>query len=338
MRSEVIHFLEHDGRGVLTTGDARREGWSAEVIRTLRRQGILVRIARGTYVSRTLLHPDPAELRRLGRATAAERSHLLMLDGLLRSYGGKAAASHHSAALAWGIPVTGADLGRVHLAHTAAGRTARRFDLYSLHTQELSGVTVTHEERLVVIPALAVIGTAIASGLRAGVIAMDAALQRELTTRDEVSELLTKMRHTPHLTVARAALERADGLAESPKETELRMLLRKLGLTVVAQFWVRTSSGRYYRVDFYLPLLGVILEFDGRVKYAGDGGAQALTAEKTREDDLRLDGFGVGRVRAEQLNTKDLTRIVAAAARQAQPDALHRPAEPPSWVLAKDRA
>lgn len=332
MRTEVTHFLDTEGKGILTAAEARRQGWSADVIRTLRRQGVIVRIARGTYVSAARLHPEAAEVRRLGKETVAERTHLLLLDALLRSHSRKVAASHQSASLAWGLPVPSAALERVHLCHTASGRTARRHDLYSLHTNELPDVVVRHEGRLVVAAPLAVIGTAITSGLVAGVVAMDAALQTGLTTREDVTELLDRMRFTPHLTVARAALERADGLAESPKETELRLLLVRLGLTVVAQFWIRTSNGRHYRVDFYLPQLGVVVEYDGRVKYAGGSGAQALTAEKAREDDLRLDGFGVGRVRAEQLNLRDLTRIVHAAARQSQPQAVRRSPEPPAWA------
>lgn len=332
MTTEIIHFLGTDGKGILTAAEARRAGWSAEVIRTLCRQGLILRVARGVYVSKTLLHPEPEEVRRLGKETVAERTHLLLLDALLRSHGKRVAASHQSAALAWGLPIPTTSLARIHLAHTAAGRTARRHDLYSLHTNELADVIVRQEGRLVVVAALAVVGTALTCGLRAGVVAVDAALQKNLTTRNEVTELLGRMRFTPHLTVARKALERADGLAESPKETELRLLLVQLGLTVIAQFWICTSDGHYYRVDFYLPELGVIIEYDGRVKYVGASGSRALTAEKAREDDLRLDGFGVGRVGAGQLNLKDLTRIVHAAAQQSHPRALRRAPEPPNWV------
>lgn len=162
---------------------------------------------------------------------------------------------------------------------------------------------------------------------------MDAALQRGLTSRAEITALIGRMRFTPHLTVARAALERADGLAESPKATDLRLLLLRLGLTVVAQFWTRTSNGRYYRVDFYLPELGVVIEYDGRLKYRGGRGTQALVEEKAREDDLRLDGFGVGRVGAGQLTAAELSRVVRPAARQAQPQALRRRPEPPDWSV-----
>ena len=148
------------------------------------------------------------------------------------------------------------------------------------------------------------------------------------------------MRHTPGLSTARAALDLADGLAESPGESRLRVLLTRLGIEFVAQHWVRTSAGRHYRVDFYLPALGVVLEYDGRVKYAGDNagldggrsGQESLIAEKRREDDLRLDGFGVGRVTASGLTARAVRQTVSAAGRQAQPSAVGRASEPPPWA------
>jgi very-short-patch-repair endonuclease len=169
---------------------------------------------------------------------------------------------------------------------------------------------------------------------------MDGALRAGRTTRQEIDELLGRMRHTPGLSTARAALDLADGLAESPGESRLRVLLTRLGIEFVAQHWVRTSAGRHYRVDFYLPALGVVLEYDGRVKYAGDAagldgdrsGQEALLAEKRREDDLRLDGFGVGRVTASGLTARAVRQTVSAAGRQAQPSAVGRASEPPPWA------
>ena len=50
-----------------------------------------------------------------------------------------------------------------------------------------------------------------------------------------------------------------------PLETRLRILLVRLGIRFRAQHWVRTRDGRRYaRVDFYLPQLGVVVEFDAQ--------------------------------------------------------------------------
>lgn len=142
------------------------------------------------------------------------------------------------------------------------------------------------------------------------------------------------MRHTPGLTTARAALGLADGLAESVGETRLRLLLVRLGVRFVAQHWVRTATGHAVRVDVYLPDLGVVLEFDGEVKYGGAEGRAALMAKKAREDDLRRDGFGVGRITWSRLRAAEVRAVVAAAAQQASPGARGRAAEPPAWAAA----
>ena len=111
--------------------------------------------------------------------------------------------------------------------------------------------------------------------------------------------------------------------AESPRETLLRLDLVALGeLDVRVQPVLAGHSGRCYRVDLLIVRLGVIAEFDGAVKYGGlDGlpGTDALLAEKDREDDLRLAGWGVMRVRwAELGNLERLRRKLEAAARQSR--------------------
>jgi very-short-patch-repair endonuclease len=333
MKARITDFLAHQGRGIITTEEARRLGCSPEALRTLVREGTITRVARGVYVRTALLDPDPAEVARLGRAALTERQHLLRLDAVLRSYRASVAASHQSAVLAWGLPALWTTLDRVHVVHTARGRTARRHQSFTIHTCELDDVITRHQGRAVVVPALAVIGTAVTAGLVAGVVATDGALRARRTTKAELVAQLDRMAHTPGLTTARTAVALADGLAESPGETRLRILLVRLGIRFLAQHWIRTASGRRYRVDFYLPDLGVVLEFDGRLKYDGPDAADGyvtLVAEKHREDDLRLDGFGVGRVTWAALTADQVARTVATARAQAQPRAVRRPADTPA--------
>lgn len=346
MKTLITAYLEDAGKGVITVAEARRLGCSPEALRTLVRQGAIIRVARGVYAASALLNPPVAEVARLGRPVTAERKHLLLLDAVLRNYGRAVMASHQSALLAWGLPVPWQTLDRVHVARTEPGGKGRHFKTFTIHTCGLTEVKRTHEGRRLVTPSLAVIGTALTAGLLAGVIGMDAALRAGRATREEIEDLLGRMRHTPRLTAARAALEQADGLAESPGETRLRLILVRMNVEFVAQHWIRTSSGAYYRVDFYLPALGVVLEYDGRVKYeaatragpgsdagaGSDAGRRALTAEKAREDDLRLDGFGVGRVTTGDLTVARITQIALAAAEQAQPKAKGRPADVPPWA------
>ena len=303
---------------------------------------------RGVYASAALLNPPADHPARSSVFALKEHQHLLRLDALLRGYGEAVAASHQSAVLAWGLPTSTESLDGVHLVHATRGRTARRRDGFTIHTCELDDVITEHEGRQLVIPPLALIGQALLVGLVPAVASMDAAIVARRTTPTELAVMLKRMRHTPGLGLARRAVGLADGLAESPRETHLRLVLIQLGVKFIAQHWVRAENGKFYRVDFYLPDLGVVLEYDGQEKYvdmqgldwrcteSGAGsfvdGRRVLAAEKTREDDLRLDGFGVGRVTSSKLTTKQVRAIIEGARRQAHPRALRRPAEPPSWA------
>ncbi|WP_109471112.1 type IV toxin-antitoxin system AbiEi family antitoxin domain-containing protein [Ornithinimicrobium cavernae] len=348
MRELIRTFLEGNGNGIITSAEARNLGCSPEVVRGMVRSKELVRVARGVYVSAARLNPPGGRSAGDDAFALADRRHLLLLDALLRTYGPKVAASHQSAVLAWGLPAASSSLDRRHLVHTARGRTARRHDDFTIHTCELDGVITEHEGRRLVIPPLAVVSQALQVGLVDAVASMDAAVVRELTTLQEIAEMLERMRHTPLLGLARRAFGLADGLSESPGETRLRLVIIQLGLRFRAQHWIRTETGTFYRVDFYLPELGVVLEYDGREKYLrpenrlnrtgveaaqnSAAGRKALMAEKSREDDLRIDGFGVGRVTASGLRPEQVSRIITKAGQQAQPRALHRKAEPPAWA------
>ncbi len=346
MQHLINEFLESTGRGIITAAEARNLGCSPDVVRTMVRSGDLVRIGRGVYASAPAWHPRTGDKR--APYVLRQRRHLLRLDGLLRRYGPKVAASHQTAVLAWGLPTESRSLERVHLVHTRRGRTARRRPDFSIHTCELAEVITRHQGRRLVVPALAVIGQAMHVGLAPGVAAMDAAIANQLTTRQELETMLTRMRHTPRLGAARRAVRMVDGLAESPGETRLRLILIELGVRFMAQHWIRVAGGvAHYRVDFYLPDLGVVLEYDGQIKYGAarssreradrsdpaTGQARRTVAqEKAREDDLRLEGFGVGRVTADTLNRQHVAAIIDKARQQAQPQAIRRAAEPPPWA------
>lgn len=349
----VLRFLEGDGNGIITTAEAEALGCSPAMLRGMVRAKLLERVGRGVYVSAALLNPPPdSELGR-DRFALGKHRHLLRLDAFLRLYDKKVAASHQSAVLAWGLPTEADSLDLAHLVRTRPGGTLRHREGYILHTCGLNDVITSHEGRRVVVAPLAVIGQALVVGLQAGVEAMDAAIAKEHTTKEELDGMLTKLRHTPRLSIARKALSLADGLAESPGETRLRMILIELGVAFIAQHWVRIDGTTvHYRVDFYLPELGVILEYDGQVKYgrardddpprqrkAGDeAGREALVREKAREDDLRREGFGVGRITSQSLSPQWVTAIIGSAQQQAQPSARHRRAEQPAWLRGRRRS
>lgn len=79
-------------------------------------------------------------------------------------------------------------------------------------------------------------------------------------------------------------------------ESRLRFVCRVGGIEVIPQATIRDEHGTFVaRVDFVVKGTRVVLEFDGRVKYA-DGAGRALWDEKRREDRLRALGYLVLRV------------------------------------------
>ncbi|WP_130386777.1 hypothetical protein [Kribbella sp. VKM Ac-2569] len=94
----------------------------------------------------------------------------------------------------------------------------------------------------------------------------------------------------------------ANPLSESVGESRFRVLLANHGLpTPELQVEIRDADGRLIgRVDFLLGGV-LIVEFDGAMKY-GENAADAVLAEKWREDRLRERGYGVARVGGGDLN------------------------------------
>ena len=110
---------------------------------------------------------------------------------------------------------------------------------------------------------------------------------------------------------ARRVCALADGLAESPQETRLRLLLRSSGLPVpVAQYRVRDADRIVARVDFAWPEHKVALEYDGL--WHGEPGQFAK--DRRRLNRLTAAGWRVIFVTAADLRDPQslLARIAAA--------------------------
>jgi very-short-patch-repair endonuclease len=104
----------------------------------------------------------------------------------------------------------------------------------------------------------------------------------------------------------RAALAQADARVESVGETVTGYVIRALGFEVEPQYEVLVE-GRRFRADFRLKGTRVLLEFDGRVKYA-EGDRSVLFEEKRREDALRRAGWVVVRLVWSDLHDPTLVR------------------------------
>jgi hypothetical protein len=110
---------------------------------------------------------------------------------------------------------------------------------------------------------------------------------------------------------ARDTAALADGLAESPQETRLRLLLHRAGLPApVAQYPVRDGGVFLARVDFAYPEIELALEYDGL--WHGEPGQFAR--ERRRLNHLFAAGWRVVFVTAADLHRPDelVRRILAA--------------------------
>ncbi|PRY51956.1 T/G mismatch-specific endonuclease [Geodermatophilus tzadiensis] len=113
---------------------------------------------------------------------------------------------------------------------------------------------------------------------------------------------------------ARRAVALADGLAQSPPETRLRLLLHRSGLPrPVAQYEVR-SGGRFVaRVDFAWPEHRLALEYDG----AWHGAPDELPRDRRRINGLLAAGWRVHFVTKSDLRRPDV--LLADLARILSP-------------------
>jgi hypothetical protein len=110
---------------------------------------------------------------------------------------------------------------------------------------------------------------------------------------------------------ARAACALADGLAGSPQETRLRLLIGRSGLPMpVAQYRVQLNGRSLARVDFAWPDKKVALEYDG-LWHAETG---QFAKDRQRLNRLREAGWQVVFVLARDLHHPDelIARIAAA--------------------------
>jgi G:T-mismatch repair DNA endonuclease (very short patch repair protein) len=183
----------------------------------------------------------------------AEAAALLLPDAVVTG---------RSAAVLWGVPLADvrADV-EVTLPPTAhprriRGLYVRRAMLRPADRLRRLGVPVTSAEATAVrlsalLPrddAVAAVDQLVATGF----VSLGAIRRRAAESRGPGSAL------------ARAVCAEADGLAESPQETRLRLLMVRSELPPpVAQFRVVDDSGFVARVDFAWPEQKVALEYDG---------------------------------------------------------------------------
>jgi hypothetical protein len=281
--SDLLFTLADVTEGLFTSEQARQCGVDQNGLASLLESGSCLRLRRGLYVVSARW---PAE---------SQRRHLLIANGIYRQHGGRIAASHHTSAMAAGLPTWGVPysrpsftrIGGLHTTGTAALRIGKAWPVDAVDpAPEFPRIR----------PGVAALQIAMSYGVESALVTLDAALSAQTTDSGELQEWLDRLRGYRHCTRARAVVALADARSESPGESRLRYRLRGLGyLGLEPQVELRDGGRFVARVDLYDQGRNIAVEFDGAVKYEGAEGRSALIAEKRREDELRLMGVGVVR-------------------------------------------
>jgi hypothetical protein len=271
------------------TRSLRAAGYNYYEVRRLLRAGDLSPVRRGAYVVGQL--PERAEAR-----------HRLAVLAAVRELDAEAVVSHVSAAVLHGLPTWTIPLARVHVTKSRPdhGRRSRSVHVHPAHLDPteivmVDGIAVTSVARTV-------IDAARGATFEQAVVVTDAALAIGLVTRDELARALGNLARRRGVSLARRAVEFADGRAESVGESRSRVAIARAGLPAPRLQWpVRRPNGTLIgRVDFAWLDYGVIGEFDGEIKYGrllrpDQSPGDVVFEEKLREDELRTEAWEVVR-------------------------------------------
>ena len=221
-----------------------------------------------------------------------------------------AVVSGRSAAVLWGVDLAGphddveCTIAPECRAGAVRGLRVTRRALVAEDIARRGGVRVTT-------PARTAFDLARIRPLEEAVVALDRFLQRGLVDLEHLRTVATTV-GGPGCRHLRRAMELADGLAGSPQETRLRLLLHASRLPrPTAQHTVRDADGRFLaRVDFAWADARVAVEYEG----IWHGQAQQVGRDRRRLNDLTAAGWTVVFVTAADLADPPVVvaRITAA--------------------------
>lgn len=271
-----MHF---DSHGLVARASLLAAGYSNTDLQRLCARGELDRVVPGIYADKGVFG-----------SLDTRHQHRLRTIAILRVNAPDAVASHISAAVLHGLDMWDTDLARVHL--TVPGGSGRTSSGLHVHSTALSEefVTVSEEVRLTTL-ARTVSDCARIVDLDHAVVMGDSALRSKRVSMDQLRAAVESSARLARVGDARRAIDRMNGLSESPGESLSRLRMREFGIPdPVLQQVLRVKGKFLARVDFYWKQWRIVGEFDGMGKYDGVG---AVTKEKLREDDLRDRGLEV---------------------------------------------
>jgi very-short-patch-repair endonuclease len=280
----ALRALAAGQHGMFTAAQARSLAVSPLVLERLVRQAHLLHPGRGLYA----VTEDVDQEAEAWHRHLCAGAHLLYDDASLTSA---------SAALAHGLPVWGVDLRRPDL-HRPVDRAVgvKAFRVRPRPKNPTRPLPVTTDLGATDEVGTALVQLALDHGPVAGSVSADHALHVGKVTLDQLDDAASLVSSWPRSSRVRAMLGFVDGRSESVGETRCRIELMAHGIQLTPQVPIREPNGGLIgRVDFLVEGTMVIVEFDGKVKYA-DGDANVLWDEKRREDRLRALGYTVVRI------------------------------------------
>lgn len=292
-----LRLLAERQHGLFLTSQAMARGTGETTLRKWVDRGDVLRLARGL----NLLATHRAETADARHLQLARGGLLLMPDAVL---------SHWTAVLAHGLPVLGVP-SVVRLQRPIRRQVSRE----GFVVDPMRGESVMTEHGRAASVDRAVLDLARLRGLEAGLVSADAALRASVVNHPDLLHRARNLRGQG-AGAARRTAELADRRIESVGESRLRYTCVIGGIEVVPQATICNRDGEFVaRVDFLVKDTKVVLEFDGKLKYA-DGDGRTLFNEKQREDTLRRLGYVVVRVTWSDFNnpTALLARIREAVA------------------------
>jgi hypothetical protein len=263
-------------------------------LRTLVRDGDLVRTQRGVYATRKAMEYAMKD---------ARHAHAIAAISAIRVTTG-GTVSHHSAALLHGLETLNPpEMSKVEMTfshgggYSGDGIVRYRARLPRGQVEKVFGLPVTSVARTV-------IDIARTSAFRQGVVVADSALRSGMvpgengTTEEQLCEVLRTCAGWPGLALAERVVRFADGRSESVLESCARVVFDEHGLEPPEpQVWIPGSG---YRADFRWMDCQVIAETDGLAKYEED--PKRKIAEQIRRDkELRRLGWDVVHFTWEEL-------------------------------------
>jgi hypothetical protein len=270
------------------TAELLTEGWSSAELDRLARSGEVQRVRRGAY--------ECAPPRSLDRRD----QHRRLIAATIRQTFVDAAVSHMSAAVLHQLPIWNNELERVHITrHQSGGGKIRRY--VHLHVAPLADIDVCEiEGQRVTTLARTVLDLLRTLTMERSVPIGDAALRLGLTL-EELAEVAGRCIGWRGMLQARRAMNFLDARSESAGESYSRVVLDRIGIPApIPQYEVWDRGVLIGRADFCWEEFRTLGEFDGKQKYGqllkkGQTAADAVFAEKRREDALRDLGWQIVR-------------------------------------------